>query len=663
MKRFKISIIILTLALLVSTCLSFTAAAEPATGKQPTGVVMTYYDGIYSRGFAWQTDETVTESKLLLAKRSNGRADWGNAREIDGSFVDFQGYRCHKAQVTELEAGAEYSYKVGGDGVYSQEGSFKVEDNAQAGTSFVYVTDSQETSVEGFEQWKKTLETATNTITPDFIAFAGDLVDNSHAGWGSDFTKIQMQEWSYAFDVPKDIIMNVPFMSVAGNHERAGSTYVNHSNISFAGQNASGGYYSFDYGDVHFVGLNSNDASSESSFAKQIEWLKADLAETSANFKVVMLHIGAYSTGDHSNDSDAIYIRSILPQIMAEYEVDLVLQGHDHVYTRTKPYYYGEGENGRVPNRDELLVPYKKGEESFLQSQEPDGTYYVTINYAGTKSYPPVEYDTSRIFPAESPVNGKLMSQEIRNRMFATVEINGDELLFCAYIAKDDGSAELYDYFAIRKNTYERAAEIIDSLPDGQPLTARNAPAMAEAKAEVEKLSHRGLKRLGEDRQNKLSAGLSAINLTDALAAYEAMSAIDKLDPEVMDESFHQNYAMANNLYFSLSEPQKELVDNAALLENMEQTITEQLAVAEVQKLIDSIKTAENAEEARNIAKQAYELLSDEAKAGITGAEQLEKSEKGCGSNAGVQSGVAVLLLIAAALVILRTRRIGHENS
>ena len=164
-----------------------------------------------------------------------------------------------------------------------------------------------------------------------------------------------------------------------------------------------------------------------------------------------MLHIGAYSTGDHSNDSSAIKIRQVLPPIFAKYKVDLVLQGHDHVYTGTMAYYYGEGENGKTVNRNERFV----FEDGYNWSLEPDGTYYITINYSGTKSYPPVEYDTSKIFPGVSPINGKTMSQEIKNRMFAHVEIDGDQLLFRSYLALEDGSEELYDYIAIKKNTYQ----------------------------------------------------------------------------------------------------------------------------------------------------------------------------------------------------------------
>lgn len=609
----------LVLSLLISSSFLFslvTVNAAPLSSISPTGVCMTYYDGIDTRGFAWQTSTNVTETKLIVARGKGANADWANATEINGTYVDFEGYRCHKAHIENLEAG-EYSYKVGSTGAFSDVGSFTVDLDGDDEVRFVYVTDSQETSVEGFEYWNKTLTTATQLTNPDFIAFAGDLVDNSHAGWGSDMSKVQMQEWSYAFDVPKKVIMNYPFVSASGNHERAGYTYVNHGDVNYVKASSTGGYYTFVYENMQFFVLDSNEASNESVFAEQLTWLESELQKSTANWKVIMLHIGAYSTGDHSNDSDALHIRNVLPPLCAKYEVDLVLQGHDHVYTRTLPYYYGEGENGRIPNRTKPVSM----DDGLMWSIEPDGTYYATINYAGTKSYPPVEYDASRIFPAESPVNGKTMSQEIKNRMFADVQIDGDTLVFKAYLAFDDGSSELYDYFAVKKNTYAGARELVDALPES--VTPRDAVALKQAKDSVDQLNERATKRLGEERISKMERLLATFNLDYALNAYEVIKRVDLLDIDNLNQDFWQNYATAKNLYYSLSEEEKELVVNSEILLSLEESITQKFLIEKVQQLINGIDGANDKEEARLVALQAYNLLTDASKEQIVGAEKL----------------------------------------
>ena len=659
-------LVIVTLVLFACLFANLIQTDAFAIGEKPSGICVTFYDDIDSRGFAWQTSKNITETKLLVSKDS---ANWNDAVVVEGSYVeyDYSDYRFHKAHITDLEPG-KYYYKVGGNNNYSDVGSFTIDGSNDNKVSFTYVTDSQETSVAGFENFKKTLNAAT-LHNPDFIAFAGDLVDNSHAGWGSDMSKIKMEEWNYCFDTTKNVTMNYPFMSAAGNHESAGYTHVNHSDIEYQREVSTGGYYSFDYENVHFVVLNTNmyESINTSEQQKQLEWLEEDLANTNATWKVVMMHIGAYSTGDHSNDHASKTIRDVFPPLFAKYKVDLVLQGHDHVYTRTMPYLYGENENGKIPNRSEEYVY----EDGYNWSLEPDGTYYITINYAGTKDYPPVAYDTGRIFPATSFVNGKVMSQHVTSRMFAHIEIDGDKLLLKSYksytknegLANEEEVEELYDYIAIKKNTYQGAIEAIDQL--GDSVTALDAPLLNEANNIVNGLSERALMYLTDARINKLNNLLNTYVLEDGLAAYDAIKAIEKLDTDVYDSTFWNNYSAANDLYFNLSETQKELVLNRDILLNVKDNVNQKYYVQSVQQLVDAIASASNKEEARLIAKMAYDLLSEESKALIANADILNQSfvteETSNGCEGSITLSIFSVLLLGSAVVLFRKRR-GEDN-
>ena len=72
------------------------------------------------------------------------------------------------------------------------------------------------------------------------------------------------------------------------------------SDIDYAGYGWSGAYYSYDYGFAHFTVMNSNDLDTE-----ELNWVTSDLESASnAKWKIVMLHISPYSTGDNSNSSD-----------------------------------------------------------------------------------------------------------------------------------------------------------------------------------------------------------------------------------------------------------------------------------------------------------------------------------------------------------------------
>ena len=93
-------------------------------------------------------------------------------------------------------------------------------------------------------------------------------------------------------------------------------------------------YYSFDFGPVHFISLDTNGLSG-SSRPQQLTWLVRDLESTTQPWRVVFMHIPAYG----STDSDYnIALRSALQPIFERYGVQLVLAGHEHDYARGTPW-------------------------------------------------------------------------------------------------------------------------------------------------------------------------------------------------------------------------------------------------------------------------------------------------------------------------------------
>jgi len=95
-------------------------------------------------------------------------------------------------------------------------------------------------------------------------------------------------------------------------------------------------FYSFDYGPVHFVSLDTETAFLDPARRQaQIAWLQADLAATTREWKVVFFHRPPYSTGaEHGSD---LTIRNTFAPIFEQNGVQLVLNGHDHDYERTLP--------------------------------------------------------------------------------------------------------------------------------------------------------------------------------------------------------------------------------------------------------------------------------------------------------------------------------------
>ncbi len=95
-------------------------------------------------------------------------------------------------------------------------------------------------------------------------------------------------------------------------------------------------YYSFDYGNIHFICLDSYD-SDRSPAGAMMSWLELDLQSTTADWVIAFWHHPPYSKGSHNSDTESrlIDMRENALPILEDYGVDLVLGGHSHSYERS----------------------------------------------------------------------------------------------------------------------------------------------------------------------------------------------------------------------------------------------------------------------------------------------------------------------------------------
>jgi uncharacterized protein (TIGR03382 family) len=134
----------------------------------------------------------------------------------------------------------------------------------------------------------------------------------------------------------------VPLFASLGNHEyvtNQGQPYIDNLYLPSNNPQNSERYYSFDWGHVHFVALDSNCAIGLASadrcgLAAQKTWLEKDLAATTQPWKIVFFHHPPWSSGEHGSQ---LTMRRNFAPIFEKYGVDLVLTGHDHNYERSKP--------------------------------------------------------------------------------------------------------------------------------------------------------------------------------------------------------------------------------------------------------------------------------------------------------------------------------------
>ncbi len=115
-----------------------------------------------------------------------------------------------------------------------------------------------------------------------------------------------------------------------------------------AGGVASGreAYYAFDFGQIHYVVLDSCGES----FTKKshgltalgeamMQWLKADLEKAQAQWIIAYWHHPPYTKGSHDSDTEADFESGVMREkflpMLESAGVDLVLSGHSHIYERS----------------------------------------------------------------------------------------------------------------------------------------------------------------------------------------------------------------------------------------------------------------------------------------------------------------------------------------
>ena len=388
--------------------------------EKPSGVNLTYYSDIYSRGFSWLTDNTVEDTELYLVKSDKGEeADFSNATSYNGTTVELTYARdasfsskdnvipaaaayssagnkndveikcnSHKVHVENLEKGKAYSYKLGSSSGYVY-GAFVVDKEAPKKVTAINMSDAQTKDADKLNVWRNTFTKAVDTAGSDldFAIHNGDQFDkNMGKVNSSDSTRPgQILRHAKAYDVIADYKFNLPYMASSGNHEPAApyAQYVM-GDVNYAKYEATGCYYSFDYEFAHFVVLNSNNVDDN-----QISWLKQDLDNASnAKWKIVALHISPYSTGDNSNSSENKSIVKKLTPIFSEKHVDLVFQAHDHTYSKTLPYKWDAAGYTETWNNEEVVNfdVETQSVDGVDYDKNPQGTYYVTTGAAGHRA-------------------------------------------------------------------------------------------------------------------------------------------------------------------------------------------------------------------------------------------------------------------------------------
>lgn len=279
------------------------------------------------------------------------------------------------------------------------------------------------------------------------------LGDNAY----QDGTDNEYQTKVFALQGFSDIFTYTPFWPSPGNHDYntvwAQSTLLGipYQNIPLENHRGpyfdmvevpryaeAGGYpsqlevfYSFDYGDVHFLSLNSevfDYTFSYNGINRMKQWIENDLQQNTRKFTIAYFHQPPYSKGSH--DSDDLYelvmkaMREKVIPLLEDYDVDLVVCGHSHVFERSyllKGHFGNSSsfnpsmklQNGSNGNFDEGTPYVKDGSNA-----TPEGTVYVVCGNSGSsESSPSMDHPAMYYGHGDSGAFGSFVIDVSRNRL------------------------------------------------------------------------------------------------------------------------------------------------------------------------------------------------------------------------------------------------------
>ena len=319
--------------------------------------------------FAWYSKDG--EETGLVYGTSSDLSDGQNAQVTQTASQD--GYLSNKVTLNNLQPGVTYYYQVTGKEIES----FTTDDDT-SDFSFIFVGDPQigssnsakDDSPEDMQtpefltaqseavrndsfNWNYTLNRAFAKTgnSANFILSAGDQIQTNY----EDAEDTRISEIEYAGYLSPDVMKSVPVATTVGNHDADNPNYTYHFNIanmSDLGDNGYvGGDYYFTYGDALFMILNTQDTN-VSEHKQFIEETVA--ANQDCKWRIVTLHQDIYGSAEHSNEPEITNLRYSLVPIFEENDVDIVLTGHDHAYSRTKMLQGGQSTTGFEYTDDEF---------------------------------------------------------------------------------------------------------------------------------------------------------------------------------------------------------------------------------------------------------------------------------------------------------------------
>lgn len=283
--------------------------------------------------FGWLSKDE--NSRFMISEN----ADMSASKEIEVETSDaINGYISNKVTVSDLAEGKTYYYSYTENGVWSEPAPVSVQDDEDFTVLFVSDAQIGRSGEETLEEvlirdtcgWNYTVNKMMGRYPEAAFVISG----------GDQFQSSDSIPQMKAYLAP-EALRRLPVANTIGNHDNGATLYgdiFNNPNEvkELFGDDAGTGYY-YTYGDVLFITVNSNN----NFLFDTAKVLKSAVkAYPDAKWRVVTMHHNPYSAA--FADGEYSEYRLLFSSLFDCYDIDLVLSGHDHLYSRTDPMCAGE---------------------------------------------------------------------------------------------------------------------------------------------------------------------------------------------------------------------------------------------------------------------------------------------------------------------------------
>ncbi|MFQ5652366.1 MAG: metallophosphoesterase [bacterium] len=406
----------------------------------------------------WRTDESV-DSRVVYGPSPGS---------LNGVVESSQQTTEHEMSVTGLAPDTKYYYAVGTSATILAGGD----------DQHFFVTAPPPGVAKRTRIWilgdSGTADKSARAVRDAYYQFAGSrhtdlwlmLGDNAYKN-GTD-----QQYQKAVFDMFGEMLVKSVLWLTLGNHDDNSSSspgpYPYYDIFTLPKNGEAGGmasgteaYYSFDYGNIHFINLNSATSSLRESNSPMWTWLEEDLAANDKEWTIAFWHHPPYSKGSHDSDKEdeLIEMRERALPRLEDAGVDLVLGGHSHSYERS---FLVDGHYGKSRSlSNDNIISGGDGRESGNGAYEKptlgpaghEGAVYLVNGCSGKTS--------------SARLNHPIMVTSLKQLGSLVLDIDGNRL-DATFL---DDSGEIRDTFTIIKGSGAQAgppAQLIKVSGDNQ---------------------------------------------------------------------------------------------------------------------------------------------------------------------------------------------------